>query len=93
MKYYNLYNENKIKDARGNLKVEYELDKMVRGEIITKENVINQQEPGNVNSYSKLFITNRIYLEDLKVGKKIENYLIKQVLEYNSRIVCLLSNI
>jgi len=90
MKYYDLLEEIKVKDSRGNLKVEFQKIGEVRGEIKTKIVSTTNDNVGLTTFYQKLFITNKIYLEMFKIGYKIDNYIIKSILDSNGIVVCML---
>lgn len=92
-KYYDILQEIKTKDAKGNINVSFVVIASVRGIIVVKQNQIFQNENGLTTEYSKMFVTTKNYKEYLKNGYKIDNLIIKQVLEHNGKIVCLLNNI
>lgn len=92
-KYYEIFEEIKTKDSKGNITKSFSKIGDIRGQIITKENQIFQEEKGLITQYQKVFITNRTYKSLIKNGYKIDKYIIKQVLENAGTIVCILNNL
>lgn len=90
MKYYEIFEETKVKDSRGNLTKTFTKIGEVRGELVSKRNRLFLEDRGLIVNYEKNFISNVLYEDILKIGNKIDEYVISEVLKNNSTIICIL---
>lgn len=79
IKYYNLYTFTTTKDERGEVIRSFVLNKQIRGFFREKTNTLIQENKGLVVNYNYLFITTKKYKDDIKIGDKIEDYIVSSI--------------
>ena len=89
-KHYTIYKNETSKDTRGNIVRTFVELKKIRGMIITKEEKLFDQNVGLMVRNKKILITRKIYKDFLKIGYKVENLIIKEVLENGQDVICIL---